>query len=78
VQIHIVWQSRPTGVVNEAQAEWLIARADKCMSIAALAALVNVVAEAHRVPPRFPAAVQARAGKDWPGVDEALQASLAA
>ena len=25
---HVVWQSRPSGVVNEAQGEWLIARAD--------------------------------------------------
>jgi hypothetical protein len=75
---HVVWQSRPTGVVTEAQAEWLIVRADECMSIDALAALVNVLAEAHRAPQRFLAAVRARAGQGWPGVNEALQAALAA
>jgi hypothetical protein len=47
---HVVWQSRPTGIVNESQAEWLIARTDECRSIGALAALVNVLTEAHRVP----------------------------
>jgi hypothetical protein len=75
---HVVWQSRPTGVVNEAKAERLIARADECMSIDALAALVNVLAEAHRAPPWFLAAVRARASRGWPGVNEALQAALAA
>ena len=30
---HIVWQSRPTGVVNEAQGEWLVARADEAASL---------------------------------------------
>jgi hypothetical protein len=75
---HIVWQSRPTGVVNEAQAEWLIARVDECMSIGALAAMVNVLSEAHRAPQWLLAAVRARAGQGWPGVNEALQAALAA
>jgi hypothetical protein len=75
---YVVWQSRPTGVVNEAQAEWLIAWADDCMSIDALAALVNVLAEAHRAPQWFLAAVRARAGGGWPGVNEALPAARAA
>jgi hypothetical protein len=74
---HVVWQSRPTGVVNEAQAKWLIAWADECMSIDALAALVNVLAEA-RAPQWLLAAVRARAGQGWPGVNEALQAAPAA
>jgi hypothetical protein len=56
----------------------MIARADECMSIDALAALVNVLAEAHRAPPWFLAAVRARASRGWPGVNEALQAALAA
>ena len=75
---HVVWQSRPTGVVNEAQAEWLIARADEARSVDALAALVNVLAEAHRVPQWLVSAVRARARGGWPGVDEALRAALVA
>jgi hypothetical protein len=72
---HVVWQSRPTGVVDENQAEWLIGRADSCSSINALAALVNVLSEAHRAPRWFLDAVRARAGQNWAGVDEALSAS---
>ena len=75
---HVVWQSRPTGIVNEAQAEWLIARADESRSIGALAVLVNVLAEAHRAPQWFVSAVRARARGGWPGVDEALRAAMVA
>ncbi|MBL8587847.1 MAG: hypothetical protein JNK46_04905 [Methylobacteriaceae bacterium] len=60
---HIVWQSRPTGVVSETQAEWLIAQADRCDSLAGLGALASVAAEAHRVPLWFVAAVRARAAR---------------
>ena len=74
---HVVWQARPTGVVSDADAEWLLARADECMSVEALAALVNVLAEAHRVPQWFLGAVRARAARGWPGVDEALKAAMA-
>ncbi|MFY9970729.1 MAG: hypothetical protein WAK41_15120, partial [Roseiarcus sp.] len=35
---HVVWQARPTGVVSDADAEWLIRRADECKTIEALAA----------------------------------------
>jgi hypothetical protein len=75
---HVVWQSRPTGVVNESQAEWLIARADECRSIGALAALVNALVEAHQVPQWLAAAARARTRQGWSGVDEALQMALAA
>ena len=54
---HVVWQSRPTGVVNEPQAQWLIARADECRSIGAMAAMVNVLVEAHQVPQWLAAAL---------------------
>ena len=57
---HVVWQSRPTGIVDEKQAEWLIERADSCASVNALAALVNVLGEAHRAPRWFLDAVRAR------------------
>ena len=63
---HVVWQARPTGVVSDEQAEWLLAKADECRSLEALAALVNVLAEAHRAPQWFVAAVRARAA-GWPG-----------
>ena len=69
---HIVWQARPTGLVNTPQAEWLIQQADQTRSLNAFAALVNVLAEAHRVPGWLPAAVKGRAGAGWPGLGEAL------
>ena len=71
---HVVWQSHPTGVIDENQAEWLIACADSCTSVNALAALVNVLGEAHRAPRWFLDAVRARAQQNWTGVDEALSA----
>ncbi|RBP14402.1 hypothetical protein DFR50_109156 [Roseiarcus fermentans] len=70
---YVVWQSRPTGVVTDEEAEWLIGRADECKSLDALAALVNVLAEAHRAPQWFVTAVRARA-LQWPGVEAALRA----
>ena len=68
---HVVWQARPTGVVNESQGEWLIRSADTAASLNALALLVNVLAEAHRVPMWFLAAVRTRAAAGWAGVDVA-------
>jgi len=75
---HVVWQSRPTAVVNEPQAQWLVARADECRSIGAMAAMVNVLVEAHQVPQWLAAAARARTRQGWSGVDEALQMALAA
>ncbi len=69
---YVVWQARPTEIVTDEQAEWLIGRADDCRSLEALAALVNVLAEAHRAPKWFVAAVRARAA-GWPGVEDALR-----
>ncbi len=68
---HVVWQSRPTGVVDAAQAEWLLAETDACRTVAAFAILVNVLAEAQRPPVWFLAAVKARAAS-VPGVMEIL------
>ena len=70
---HVVWQSRPTGVVSDEEARWLIERADACRSVEALAALVNVLAEADRVPQWFVAAVRARAAQ-WRSAEAALRA----
>ncbi len=72
---HVVWQVRPTGVVSDAEAEWLIDRADGCKTVDALAALVNVLAEAHRAPEWFVAAVKDRANGGWPEVQAALRAA---
>ena len=69
---HVVWQTRPTGVVSDEQGEWLLEKADECKSLEALGALVNVLAQAHRAPQWFVAAVRARAA-GWPGVNEALR-----
>ena len=70
---HVVWQSRPTGIVAEDEARWLIERADACQSVEALAALVNVLAEADRAPKWFVAAVRARASQ-WRTAQAALMA----
>lgn len=74
---YIVWQSRPTGLVNGAQAEWLLAHADEGRTLNAFAILVNVLAEADRVPAWLPAAVHGRAAA-WPAVAGALKQARAA
>ena len=74
---YIVWQSRPTGLVNGAQAEWLLAQADAGCTLNVFAILVNVLAEADRVPAWLPAAVHGRAAA-WPAVAGALREARAA
>jgi hypothetical protein len=63
---HVVRQSEPAGVVGEERAAWLLKRVEECKSPEALAALVNVLAEAHRAPEWFVAAVKERAVATWP------------
>jgi hypothetical protein len=70
---HVVWQARPTGVVSDADARWLIEQADACKTVEALAALVNTLAQADRAPEWFVAAVKARAG-GWPTAADELRA----
>jgi hypothetical protein len=72
---YALWQARPTGVLSEAQAEWLLAQADSCMTVNALAALVNVLGEAHRAPRWFLAAVRSRAQREWSGLEAAVAAA---
>lgn len=72
---HVVWQIRPTGIVNTPQAEWLIEQVDRTRTVAALATLINILAEAHRVPQWLPAAARGRAAAGWAGVAEALEAA---
>ncbi|MFN3892866.1 MAG: hypothetical protein ACK4MV_20910 [Beijerinckiaceae bacterium] len=74
---YIVWQSRPTGLINGAQAEWLLAQADIGCTLNAFAVLVNVLAEADRVPAWLPAAVHGRAAA-WRSVAGALHQARAA
>jgi hypothetical protein len=69
---HVVWQARPTGIVNNEQAEWLLGEAGHSPSLPAFALLANVLAEAHRAPQWFLDAVRARA--KTPGVRAALAA----
>ena len=68
---HVVRQSEPPGVVNDERAVWLLARVDECKSVEALAALVNVLAEAHRAPDWFVAAVKERAARRMAGRETA-------
>jgi hypothetical protein len=66
---YALWQVRPTGVLDEGMAEWLMTEADSCMTVGALATLVNVLGEAQRAPRWFLAAVRARAQRPWRGVE---------
>jgi hypothetical protein len=66
---YLLWQERPSGVLNEAKAEWLVGQVDRTKSLAAFAILVAALEEAHRVPPWFEAAVRGRAARGWPGVE---------
>ena len=76
---HLVWEARPTGVIDEEKAEWLLDHVDRAASLNGLAVLVNVLAEAHKVPLWLVSAARARAARGWPGVAEALnQATVAA
>lgn len=72
---HILGDAEPSGVVREADAKWLIERADDCASVNALALLVNVLGEARRAPRWFVDGVRARAERGWLGVEDALQAA---
>ena len=65
---HVVRQGETSGVVDNGQAVWLLGRVDECKSVEALAALVNVCAEAQRAPDWFVAAVKERAAAGgWSG-----------
>lgn len=57
---HLIWDLRPTGVINEQQGEWLIRQCGIHPSPACSALLVEIKAQAHRVPIWFGAAVKAR------------------
>lgn len=72
---HLLWQVRPSGVLNGEKAEWLLAQADRTQTLSAFAILVAVLEDAHSVPAWFAAAVRGRAQKGWPGLEEAALAA---
>lgn len=78
---HVVWQARPTGVLSGAQAEWLLEAADRCDALTAIGVLANVLAESHRAPSWFVAAVRGRAartlGTNWADAQPADATSTA-
>lgn len=69
---HVVWGARPTGRLDEDQAEWLVSQVDIARTPASFAILVNVLDEAHTVPSWFRGAVRTRALSGWPGVSHAM------
>ena len=65
---HVVWGARPTGRLDDDQADWLLRQVDATRTPASFAILVNVIDEAHVLPSWFAGAVRARAVAGWPGV----------
>jgi hypothetical protein len=74
---HVLRQANPPGVLDEERAAWLVARVDECRAVEALAALVNVAAEAKSVPQWFAAGARARAAGGWPSVKDPRPAATA-
>jgi len=70
---HVIRQS--DGAVTEERAAWLLSRVDECRSLEALAALVNVLAEARSVPQWLLDAGRARVSSGRPSAGEGLPAA---
>ncbi len=62
---YLLWQQRPSAMLNEPKAEWLMGQVDRPCTLAAFALLVAVLEEAQRTPGWFLAAVRGRASKGW-------------
>lgn len=73
----VVWDQRPTGLLDESNAQWLVALVDSARCATALAVLINVLDVATRVPRWFVAAVRARAVEGWPGTEMLTRADMA-
>lgn len=58
---HVVWDSRPTGIVTPADAEWLLRLVDASHTAASFGVLLEVLDHAHQVPAGFTLAVRRRA-----------------
>lgn len=68
---HLVWQARPSGVVANEPAEWLIREIDMAATLSGVALLANVLAEAESAPNWLVDAARERA------LAPAVQAALA-
>jgi hypothetical protein len=66
----LVWQQRPTGILAEAKAEWLMTFAGGTSSVTVMALLVNLLAECHKVPTWFLAEVRGLATRNWAALDD--------
>lgn len=66
----LVWQQRPTGVLAEAKAEWVMSYAAGTASVTVMALLVNLLAECHKVPTWFLAEVRGLATRNWAALDD--------
>jgi hypothetical protein len=73
---HVVWQSRPTGVIDAGKADWLFERVKAANSLTAFAALINVLAEADRVPAWLVPAARSLAAAGLPGSELAYRAAV--
>lgn len=58
---HVVWDLRPTGVVDEANAQWVLGLVDGAGTPSSFAVLIGLLERAHRVPRWLEAAARARA-----------------
>jgi hypothetical protein len=72
---HVVWQSRPTGVLDAVKADWLFESVKAANSLTAFAALINVLAEADRVPDWLGLAARSLAAAGLPGSEQAYRAA---
>ena len=57
----LIWDERPTGILSEQDAAWVLARFDEAPGLSVLAVLVRLLEEAHRSPSWFEGAVRQRA-----------------
>lgn len=70
---HLVWDLRPTGVLEESQARWLMAKVDASKTASSFAILINILDEAHRVPRWFESAVRHKAVATWPNLMSSIE-----
>ena len=67
---YVLYQRRPTGTLDAAKAEWLVAHANRGCSVTVMALLVNILAEAHQVPEWFLGEVRNLASRNWVALDD--------
>lgn len=72
---YAVWSERPTGIVTNETAAWLMAQVGPAPTPACLALLVAVMEEAIAVPPGFAQAVRDRARRVFAGAGTPFSAA---